>query len=69
MLDRDSTNVLNSLIEASVKFSFNLKIGVPKKYEPSQSLINWAKKNKSKIQIFNDPKKAILNSDVIFAVS
>jgi len=63
----DSNNVLNSLIEASVKFSFSLKIGVPKKYEPSQSLINWAKKNKSKIQIFNDPKKAILNSDVIFA--
>jgi len=63
----DSNNVLNSLIEASVKFSFNLKIGSPKKYEPSQSLINWAKKNKSKIQIFNDPKKAILNSDVIFA--
>jgi len=63
----DSTNVLNSLIEASVKFSFNLKIGSPKKYEPSQSLTNWAKKNKGKIQIFNDPKKAVLNSDVIFA--
>jgi len=63
----DSNNVLNSLIEASVKFSFSLKIGSPKKYEPSQSLINWTKKNKTKIQIFNDPKKAILNSDVIFA--
>jgi len=63
----DSNNVLNSLIEASVKFSFSLKIGSPKKYEPTQSLINWAKKNKTKIQIFNDPKKAILNSDVIFA--
>jgi len=63
----DSNNVLNSLIEASVKFSFSLKIGSPKKNEPTQSLINWAKKKKTKIQIFNDPKKAILNSDVIFA--
>jgi len=63
----DSNNVLNSLIEASVKFSFNLKIGCPKKYEPNKSLINWAKKNKSKIKIFNDPKKAILDSKVIFA--
>ena len=26
----DGNNVLNSLIEASVKFSFNLKIGCPK---------------------------------------
>jgi ornithine carbamoyltransferase len=63
----DSNNVLNSLIEASVKFLFNLKIGCPKKYEPNKSLINWAKKNKSKIKIFNDPKKAIANSDVVFA--
>ena len=63
----DSNNVLNSLIEASVKFSFNLKIGCPKKYEPNKSLINWAKKNKGKIQISNDPKKAISNSDVVFA--
>ena len=63
----DSNNVLNSLIEASVKFSFNLKIGCPKKYEPNKSLINWAKKNKGKIQIFNNPKKAISNSDVVFA--
>ena len=62
----DSNNVLNSLIEASVKFLFNLKIGCPKKYEPNKSLINWAKKNKSKIKIFNDPKKSILNSDVVF---
>ena len=63
----DSNNVLNSLIEASIKFSFNLKIGCPKRYEPNKSLINWTKKNKIKIKIFNDPKKAISNSDVVFA--
>jgi len=63
----DGNNVLNSLIEASVKFSFNLKIGCQKKYKPNKSLINWTKKNKGKIQIFNDPKKAISNSDVVFA--
>ncbi len=63
----DGNNVLNSLIEASVKFSFNLKIGCPKRYEPNKSLIKWSKKNKSKIKIFNDPKKAISNSDVVFA--
>ena len=30
----DCNNVLNSLIAASVKFSFKLSIGCPKKYEP-----------------------------------
>ncbi len=61
----DSNNVLNSLIEASIKFSFNLKIGCPRKYEPNKFLLNLTKKNK--IKIFNDPKKAILDSDVVFA--
>ena len=63
----DSNNVLNSLIVASVKFSFSLNIGCPKKYEPKKLLINWVKKNKGKINIFNDPKKAVKNADVIFS--
>ena len=63
----DSNNVLDSLIAASVKFSFKLSIGCPKKFEPSTSVRNWVKKNKKKIFIFNDPKKAALNADVIFS--
>ena len=61
----DSNNVLNSLIEASVKFSFKLNIACPKKYNPKKSLLSWAKKNKSKIKIFNDPKKAVIKADII----
>ena len=37
----DSNNVLNSLIEASVKFSFKLNIGCPKNNEPNKELLNW----------------------------
>ena len=63
----DSNNVLNSLITASVKFSFKLSIGCPKKFEPGIKVINWVKKNKKKIYIYNDPKKAVLGADVIFS--
>jgi ornithine carbamoyltransferase len=63
----DSNNVLNSLIAASVKFSFKLNIGCPKNYEPQKLVLNWAKKNKGKITIYNDAKKAVTNSDVIFS--
>jgi len=63
----DSNNVLNSLIEASVKFSFKLNIGCPKNYEPKKFVIDWVKKNKRKINIFNDVKKAAKNADVIFS--
>jgi ornithine carbamoyltransferase len=63
----DSNNVLDSLIAASVKFSFKLNIGCPKKFEPSKEVRSWVKKNKKKIFIYNDPKKAVLEADVIFS--
>jgi len=63
----DSNNVLNSLIAASVKFSFKLSIGCPKNYEPKKFVLDWVKKNKRKIYIYNDAKKAAMNADVIFS--
>ena len=63
----DSNNVLNSLIVASVKFSFKLNIGCPKNYKPKKFILDWTKKNKKKINIFEDPKAAVQNADVIFS--
>ena len=63
----DSNNVLNSLIAASIKFSFKLNIGCPKKYQPKKNIMNYIKKNKNKISIYNDPKKAVEGADVIFS--
>ena len=63
----DSNNVLNSLIVASIKFSFKLKIGCPKNYQPKKNILNYIRKNKDKISIFHDPKKAVKDADVIFS--
>jgi ornithine carbamoyltransferase len=63
----DSNNVLDSLIAASVKFSFRLSIGCPKKFEPSKKVKAWVKKNDKKIFVYNDPKKAVIGADVIFS--
>ena len=63
----DCNNVLNSLIAASVKFSFNLNIGCPKNYKPKKFVLDWLQKNKKKIKIFNDAKKAVKNADIIFS--
>ena len=63
----DSNNVLNSLIATSVKFKFKLNIGCPKNYRPPKFVMDWAKKNKRKVNIFYDPKKAAKNADVIFS--
>ena len=63
----DSNNVLDSLIAASVKFSFQLSIGCPKNFEPGKEVRSWVKENDKKIFIYNDPKKAVLGADVIFS--
>jgi len=63
----DSNNVLDSLIAASVKFSFKLSIGCPKKFEPRKEVRNWVKKNNKKIYIYNEAKKAVSGADVIFS--
>jgi ornithine carbamoyltransferase len=63
----DSNNVLNSLIAASVKFSFKLTIGCPKKFEPSKKVRDWVKKNERKIFVYNNAKKAVKGADVIFS--
>ena len=63
----DSNNVLNSLIAASIKFSFKLNIGCPTKYKPSKKMTKYIENNKNKILIFDDAKKAAKGADVIFS--
>ena len=63
----DSNNVLDSLIAASVKFSFKLSIGCPNNFEPGKEVRAWVKNNNKKIFIYNDPKKAVIGADVIFS--
>ena len=45
----DSNNVLNSLIEASIKFSFKLNIGCPKNYNPPSEMLRMIKQKSAKI--------------------
>ena len=63
----DSNNVLNSLIAASIKFSFKLNIGCPSKYKPSKRMMQYIKGTHNKILITHDPKKAVKGADVIFS--
>ena len=55
------------MIAAAVKFKFILNIGCPKNYSPPKFVMDWVKKNNGNINIFNDPKKAAKNVDVVFS--
>ena len=61
----DGNNILYSLIEAAVKFEFELSIACPKKFKPGKKILKWAKKNKGKISIFSKPSKAAKSADCI----
>jgi len=63
----DCNNVLNSLVAASIKFSFKLNIGCPTQYKPSKIIMQYIKSNKNNIHILPDPKKAVKGADVIFS--
>ena len=60
-----NNNMMNSLIEACIKFSVSLNIACPKNYQPNKALISLNKKQKGKIKIFNKKEMAVKNSDVV----
>ena len=60
-----NNNMSNSLIEAAGRFSFQLKIGCPKKYTPNKKILSWAKKNKVNLLVTKDPREAVKDSDCI----
>jgi ornithine carbamoyltransferase len=60
-----NNNMSNSLIEAAGKFKFNLKIGCPKKYEPSKKILSWAKKNNVNLTVTVKPEDAVKDSDCV----
>ena len=59
------SNMMNSLIEACLKFSVSLNIACPKAYQPDKATIFLIKKEKGKIKIFNRKELAVKNSDVV----
>ena len=60
-----NNNMMNSLIEASIKFSIKLSIACPKNYQPNKALISLINTQKGKIKIFNKKELAVKNSDVV----
>jgi len=55
----DGNNIVYSLIEAAVKFDFELSIACPKKFRPREKILKWAKKNGGKIFITKNPFEAV----------
>ena len=61
----DGNNVVYSLIEAAVKFDFQLAIACPKKLEPNKKIVKWAKDKKANILITKDPREAAKDASAV----
>ena len=61
----DGNNVVYSLIEAAVKFNFQLTIACPKKFKPDEKIIKWAKNKKANILITRNPEEAVALADCV----
>ena len=61
----DSNNVLNSLMEGTTIFGYELAIAVPGDHKPCQERIDRARKSGAKITISNDPLEAAADSDCV----
>ena len=54
-------------VSTSIKFSFRLNIGCPKKYQPNKKILSYIKKNRNKIFFYDVAEKAVADADVIFS--
>jgi len=63
----DGNNVANSWLNASTRFSFDLRIGTSPETKPDQNILQNARKaGLSRITLTFDPKEAIKDADVVY---
>ena len=61
----DGNNVANTWIQASTLFNFKLNMAIPSEYMPSQTILDMAKKKKSKISISQNIDDVIKDANCI----
>ena len=61
----DGNNAVHSMLEASARFSFNLRIAVPEGSEPEAKYVDWARANGGKVDIMRSPQEAAKQADCI----
>jgi ornithine carbamoyltransferase len=61
----DGNNVLHSLLEASARFSFGLRVAVPDGSEPDGKYVDWAKRSGGRIEFTRTAEDAVRDADCV----
>jgi len=66
----DGNNVCNSLLLGCTLVGMNISAACPKGYEPNAEIVKQAQKNAkrsgAKLEIINEPRKAVAGADVVY---
>lgn len=61
----DSFNVTNSWIQAAARFGFEIRVASPKPLQPSAEVIAWAKAERARVKVTEDPVEAVRGADCV----
>ncbi|HEY6631660.1 MAG TPA: ornithine carbamoyltransferase [Rhizobiaceae bacterium] len=61
----DGNNVLHSLLEASARFSFDLRVATPEGSEPQEKYVDWARANGGSVHLTRSPEEAVRDADCV----
>ena len=61
----DGNNILHSMLEASARFEFNVKIATPEGSEPQQKFVDWSRANGGSVTFAATAEEAVENADCV----
>jgi ornithine carbamoyltransferase len=61
----DGNNVCTSWVHAAVRFGFELRIASPKSLRPPDKLLAWAKAERGRVHVMDDPRAAAEEADCL----
>lgn len=62
----DGNNVCHSLINASARFGFALRVGTPRGYEPDAGIVEQARGEGGRIVVTNDAREAVRGARAVY---
>ena len=61
----DGNNVLHSILEAAALMKFNVRVGTPQGYEPSDEFVALARAAGSQVTLTHDANEAVAGADIV----
>ena len=62
----DGNNMANSWIEAAMRFPIAVRLACPQGYDPNMELLNEAKDQGAKVELFRSPEEAVKGANYVY---